>query len=323
MPAAPSHLPHRIGIVGAGRSRQGLGPYLAKAFTIAGCRVHAVAGRDLAGAERAASALGRQLGHTVLACDGPMQLARQVDALVIAGPVPCHLEALRAGLAAGVPCLCEKPLVGVEDTAAARAVVDGFRDRGLLLVENCQWPFVLPAFHALYPERTSTPVRSLAMGLGPGFAGPAMVADSLSHALSMAMAVAPMPHDARPSAVRQTDGGPSATVNLVTFTLPATTGPIAVTLHLQHCAEPPRPAWFAVDGCRLDRRLGVDYAQSFVRPDGVGMLVQDPLHQLVYGFVALLQAPNRERIHAEAAAVALRLELYAAVLSALGGGALG
>jgi hypothetical protein len=118
--------------------------------------------------------------------------------------------------------------------------------------------------------------------------------------------------------VQQSDAGDGATSNLVRFSLPAPTGLVAVELHLQHTPQPPRPAWFAVNGCRLDRRLSADYAQTFVRPDGAGMLVQDPLHRLVYGFAALLQAQNRERTRAEAAAVELRLRLYAAVLAALG-----
>ena len=308
---------HRIGIVGASRSRQGLGPYLADAFQAAGARVTAVSGRNPAGAARAAAELSARLGQPVAAVDGVGALARQVDALVIAAPVPAHLGGMQAALAAEVPCLCEKPLVDPLDTAAAGKVVAAFRSRGLLLMENCQWPHVLPALWQLYPQLVGKPVRRLAMGLGPGWPGPAMVADSLSHVLSVAMALVPLAAEARPGEVRQSDRGATATENVVSFVLPGPHGRVEVSLELRHTPNQPRPAWIEVDGCRIDRRLGADYSHTFVRPDGASVLVRDPLHQLVYGFHALLQAPNRERIHAIASDTALRLELYAAVFADL------
>ncbi|MFN9706514.1 MAG: hypothetical protein ACK595_17065, partial [Planctomycetota bacterium] len=53
----PPAAPLRIGIFGAGRSRQGLGAFLARAFEAAGATVAAVAGRAAAGGVRAAGAL--------------------------------------------------------------------------------------------------------------------------------------------------------------------------------------------------------------------------------------------------------------------------
>ena len=159
----PAPKPLRIGIVGAGRSQQGLGPYLAAAFEAAGCRVTAVAGRDAHGGLRGAQQLARALGHPVDAAVDVAALARAVDALVIASPVPSHAQALDAALAAGVPCLCEKPLVSPREAAAGRARVQTFAARGLLLDENCQWPFVLPALFELFPRLRSEPVRTIAI----------------------------------------------------------------------------------------------------------------------------------------------------------------
>jgi Oxidoreductase family, NAD-binding Rossmann fold len=315
----PSIVPlPRIGIVGASRTRQGLGPYLASALESAGCRVASVSGRSLAGAARAAAELGTRLGHPVGAVAGAAELAREVDALVIAAPVAAHLDGMKAALAAGIPCLCEKPLVDPLDTEAGLRVVHEFRRRGLLLTENCQWPFVLPALHTLYPQLVDRPVRRVAMGLGPGWPGPAMVADSLSHVLSVVQALVPLAESALPTAVRQTDGGALATHNVLRFTLPGPAGAVEVSLEVVHTPNQPRPAWIEVDGCRIDRRLGPDYSHSFVAASGAELMVRDPLHQLVYGFTALLQAPNRERIHALASDLALRLRLYAAIFAELG-----
>lgn len=314
--APPTHPGPRIGIVGAGRSRNGLGPFLASAFRAAGARIAGVAGRDLAGAERAAAELAARLGYPVAAFPSAQDLAPAVDALVVASPVAAHLDGLRAALAAGVPCLCEKPLVGAADTVAGLELVAAFAARRLLLDENCQWPFVLPALFALFPQLAGRPVRRVAMGLGPSGAGRAMVVDSLSHVLSVAMALAAVDGRAGASDVRQTDPGPDAEDNVLTFRLAAAHGPLAVELHLRRCPEQPRPAWLAVDGCRMDRRIGAGYAQSFVAGDkSVG--TPDPLALLVYRFAALLQAPDLERTRELADSLATRLRCTASVLAAL------
>lgn len=317
---APSAVPLRVGILGAGRSRQGLGPFLARAFEAVGATVAAVAGRDEAGGARAASEIAALLGHPVAAAPDALALARRVDVLVVAAPVAGHLAGLDAALAAGVPCLCEKPLVDAADLAAGLQRVAAFRARGLLLVENCQWPEVLPALRALHPMALRTPPRAVAMGLSPAEPGPAMVADSLSHVLSVVQAVADLPADALPTNVRQSDPSPSATANLVAFTVPARGGSVDVELRLQVCPTQPRPAWLAVDGHRIDRRIDPGYRITFVAPDGREVAAEDPLWRLVYGLRQLLPNAPRERTDAIADAVALRLRLYAAVLGALAGG---
>jgi hypothetical protein len=308
----------RVGIVGASRTRQGLGPFLASAFEAAGCVVTAVAGRDAAGAERAAAELAARLRHPVAAAPDAAALARAVDLLVVAAPVPGHLDGLDAALAAGIPCLCEKPLVAAADVAAGLQRVAAFAARGLLLAENCQWPFVLPAVFELYPELRGRAVRRVAMGLGPAWPGPAAIVDSLSHVLSVVQALVPLPADALPRDVRQSDAGAGALRNEVAFSLPGPAGSIDVSLHLEVTPDPPRPAWLALDGCRADRRLGPDYSHAFVGADGRAVNVQDPLHQLVYGLTASLPPATRESTRTQADVIALRLRLYAAVLAALG-----
>jgi hypothetical protein len=309
--------PLRVGIVGARRARQGLGPYFADAFEAAGASVTAVAGRDAASAQRAAAALADRLGHPVAAAADARALARSVDALVVASPHAHHLEGLDAALAAGVPCLCEKPLVSWQAAPEGLARITRFQDRQLLLVENCQWPFVLPALFALYPALEGAPIRSVVMGLGPGASGPAMVADSLSHVLSVVQDLVVLDATTAVVNLRQSNAAPDAESNVLTFDLRDARVSIAVELQLRRCPEQPRPAWIAVNGQRIDRRIGADYAQSFAAPDGRAMNVRDPLHQLVYRFVAQLEAKDRERIAAIASSVALRLRLYADILREL------
>lgn len=308
--------PLRIGIVGAARTRQGLGPFLAQACELAGAHVTAVAGRDLAGAERAAADLSSRLGHPVAAAADADRLAAQVDALVVASPAAVHEVGLLAALRHSRPCLCEKPLLPFAEQERALALVHAFAAHDVLLVENCQWPEVADAHRQLCPELGRQPVRRVAMGLGPGAVGPAMLADSLSHLLSVVQHWVELPPDAEPFAVAQSEPGPLAERNVVTFGLPSPTGPVQVELHLVHSPRQPRPAWLEVDGCRIDRRIGADYALSFVA--GVRELaVADPMHRLVERFVALCRTDDPAARRAHARSTALRARLGASITAAL------
>jgi hypothetical protein len=312
--------PHgaRIGLVGAGRSQQGLGPHLAAAFEEAGCRVTAVAGRDGNGARRGAIELAAVLGHPVDAAADVAALAHAVDALVIASPVPHHAQALDAALAAGVPCLCEKPLVGWREAAAGRARVATFVTRGLLLDENCQWPFVLPALFELFPQLRTQPPRRIAMRLSPVGRGPSMVEDSLSHVLSVVQALVPWSADAVLAGITQDDAGADAEHNVVRFEMRAGYRQAGVELHLRQCPDQPRPAWIEVDGCRMERCIGPGYTISFA--DGEREVkTADPLRQLVYRFAGLLTQRTRDRSTALAELVDVRLRLYADILRQLSG----
>ena len=307
----------RVGIVGAGRTRQGLGPFLAHWFERGGAQVHGVSGRDAGRARAAAAALAMKLGHDVRAYPDAGALARSVDLLVVACPVEGHLAGLDAALAAGVPCLCEKPLTSWRDAEAGLERVAAFRRRGLLLAENCQWPFALRALDALHPDALLSDLCSLEMRLSPAQPGRAMVEDSLSHVLSLLQALVPLPPEARVRDVTRQDGRDAAARDVARFRVVAGARSIDVALHLEVCPEQPRPAWFAVDGVRLDRQIDDDYEISFRAADGRAAKVEDPLGALVYGLLDDLSRDDRARTESLADALALRLRLYAGVLGGL------
>lgn len=311
--------PLRVGIAGAGRTRQGLGPYFAKWFEAVGARIVAVSGRDLGGARRAAAEITTVVGHDVAAAPTALELARSVDLLVVASPVPAHLDGLDAALAANVPCLCEKPLVSFHDEAAGRARIAAFAAKNLLLAENCQWPFVLPALFELHPGLAGQRVDHVAMGLSPIGTGFSMIEDSLSHVLSLVQGLGVVRADTVVGDVRCSDPAPSAPRCVVSFSLASGSRTVAVTLHLESHPRQPRPAWFAVNNVRIDRRIGENYALSFVAADGRATNVTDPLHQLVYRLALQLQAEPSESTRAFASPLDDRLRLYAAILRAIEG----
>lgn len=307
----------RVGVVGAGRTRQGLGPFLARWFEAAGAEVVGVSGRSVPRARAAANSLASALGHPVAAHPDARSLAAAVDLLVVACPVEGHLDGLDAALEAGVACLCEKPLTSWRELDRCVELVQAFRARGLLLAENCQWPYALDALDQLFPGARGRPIRAVSMRLSPAWPGPLMVEDSLSHLLSLLQALVPLPRDARVRDVSQSDPGDAARDNVVQFSVCGDRADVRAELSLRCCAEQPRPAWIQVEDVRLDREIGDDYAIAFRAEDGRVCNVRDPLAQLVYGVLGDLQANRRERSDDIADAIELRAKLYGRVLRGL------
>lgn len=281
----------RIGILGAGRSRNGSGPFLARAFHDCGAELVGVAGRNLSRAQQAAAELGEQLQRPVAAFGSTQELcAARLSALVIASPDESHLLALQAALAAGVAVFCEKPVVAASQCAQGIEVLARFADRGLLVAEHVQWPKALLALEQLHgPGPTGRPQR-LAMGLGPTAPGSlSMLESSLPHLISVAHAL--RGGDAmQVEAARCAPFDPGAEECRAVLVLGGPAGRMEAELHLRLCPEQPRPAWIAVDGRRIDRRIGPGYRIQFEGGGGIAD-IGDPMRLVVQDFVSALQRP--------------------------------
>ncbi|MBM3331919.1 hypothetical protein FJY68_08745 [candidate division WOR-3 bacterium] len=306
-----------VGIVGAGRSRNGLGPFLAGFLERAGCRVVAVAGASPERAHRNALDLGQRLGHAVNACRDLAELAASgIKAVVISSPVAFHLEALRVAQAADLPTLCEKPLVDEPQLAEGLSVIDAFRQARVLLTENCQWPFALPALmqHSAFP--VVPPVRQVAIGFAPPRTGRAMARGLLPHLLSLIQALAPLEPDTRVEDICW-DRPPSSELSVLRFRLHGAQADLAASLHqLEVSQTPPRPFWIEVNQTRFVRRVEGDY--SFVFACGEReFAVEDPVMQLAQRFVGCVKTADQVSIDREARLVRQRLQLYQAILAGL------
>jgi predicted dehydrogenase len=219
-------------------------------------------------------------------------LAREsLDALVILSPAETHETYLRAAAEAGLHALCEKPLVwGAEGLAErATASVDRFRSRGLLLAENCQWPYALPAFRELHPGVLSGPPRTFGMRLSPVSTGEQVLADCLAHPLSLLQALAPA---ATPTVdrIRYTPLRPDTNSLQVRFDYSPNGARVEVDLELRNEGAFPRAASLEIDGYRADRVVHMPgYALSFSDGDRTVPL-KDPLTERIRGFVDDLRA---------------------------------
>ncbi|MEZ6015709.1 MAG: Gfo/Idh/MocA family oxidoreductase [Planctomycetota bacterium] len=290
----------RIGIIGARRARQGLGPFVAKWLACHGARVVAHAGTSLTTVAEATADLARVAGVDARGYVGAasMLAAEALDAVAILSPPEHHGAALDACLAAGVHVLCEKPLLAPDvaapsQAARVRALEDGFAERGRVLWENCQWPRTLATYRALFPECAAVP-RTFAMGLEPASRGAAMLSDALSHPLSLLQAL--LGDEVEVSEIGCTLG--PATTNEaraaydLSFRAQGPAGAVQARVALRHAPEQPRRAWYALDGLRAERTVRLsDYAMQL--SDGPrSVALPDPLELHLSAFLrAIAEAP--------------------------------
>jgi hypothetical protein len=311
----------RCGIVGAARTNTGLGPFLARELVAAGARVAAIAGRDPARTAAVAQDLTARWGQPVAAYDSVAEMLARADltALVIAAPIAAHLPALRAALHAGVAVLCEKPLVAPEEHDEVPALLAEFRTRGLLLVENCPWPMVLHVLPSLHPELQSAAVESVEMLLSPTGRGRIMLIESLSHFVSVLQHLLPVDSRTRVSAIDLRGAAPDSESAEITVVCESPFPALRSTLYLRRCETQPRPAWVAVNGKRVERRIRQrDYSISFQAGDRC-LTVEDPLGALVRRFVLMLRESDLDRARAESFAIQERARLYHTIVQAWAG----
>ena len=296
--------------------RQGLGPFVARELLAAGATVAAVVGTRAETAEAARRQLRVEHRIDVRSYVDVDQMLRneRLDALAILSPNETHELYLERALSAGLHVLCEKPLVwGVADLAKrATSLVDRFAERGLLLWENCQWPYTLPAFRELHPALGPDPPEHFSMQLSPISSGSPMLADALPHPLSMLQVLVP----GTPAEIvcPRFDVGPSRT--LVGFEYRTGDAHTTVEVALAPSAEIPRPAAYAIDGREARRRVRLPgYEQSFSSGDR-SVAVPDPLRALIRAFLAALGERRRGASAPRSDSIADRMALLQALIRA-------
>ncbi len=275
----------RIGLIGARRVRQGLGPFVARDLHALGAEVACVLGTSAASAERAVREL-RSFGVEASAWHDldAMLRAGPLDALAILSPPETHESDLRAALDARLHVLCEKPFVwgGSAPADLAAELCAAFEASGLGIVENCQWPCTLPAFARLHPGALEAPCERFEMRLSPASTGERMLVDSISHPLSVLQALAP-DRAAGLEALEFAPEGPGALT--LRFGWRTAQGLTACEVRLVRSESTPREAGYGVNGLWAERLVRKsDYSMLFAAGDR-SVELPDPLRLLLAGFV--------------------------------------
>jgi predicted dehydrogenase len=292
----------RVAVVGARRSRQGTGEFIARAFAKNGWKVESIVGTSEASCEEARRGLKERHGLDVrayLSLDDLLAKEKPY-AVAIASPAQAHQHHLLQALNAGCHVFCEKPLFWSDALVDDDAVSESFaRDYATIFVDlaerqnrvlalNTQWPETLDAFRELHPHALDRPLESLEMWLSPIVTGRAAVVDSAPHLLSLLHAVAGegVIGDVGPAVARTPDA-----LDLP-FTYVHAKGNARVVLHVKQCPEPPRPAAYAINGFSVDRVIEPGYKQFFVADDRK-VLVPDPLDRCVARFMKTVESAGK------------------------------
>jgi hypothetical protein len=213
--------------------------------------------------------------------------------------------------------LCEKPLVWGDAALAARAaeLVAAYAQRGLLLYENCQWPFTLPGFERLHPGSLATPPRRFGMQLQPASRGIAALGDSLSHPLSLLQTL--VPGEAPAVDELRSEPSPAGDPGLtLRFRYRSGGASCEVKVVLSYSEQLPRRAALEIDGRAAERVVADEtYQLSFAASDRI-IAIDDPLSTLVADFVARLRAPDEADRSSRARDIEQRMRLLAEITSA-------
>jgi len=270
----------RVGLIGARRVRQGLGPFVAKFLTELGAEIPAFLGTSASSVQAATTDLEQHgvtgaTGYTNL---GDMLARESLDAIAILSPAETHEGHLQAALNAGLHVLCEKPLIwsGADLAGRTRTLVEGFAARGLLLAENCQWPEVLPTFAKLYPDAADEPLKSFGMLLSPASQGAQMIGDALPHPLSMLQALEPSP-EAELLDPRVSNRDPAARELVLEFLYRTPRADVEVRIELIRGETLPRRAGVTINGRTAERRIRLQDYSLFLAAGTRELPLEDPL----------------------------------------------
>ena len=142
-------IPLNVSIIGAGRTRDGIGEYIGKYFHKHGARVTSVLGTTEKTGLQASSAL-RKYGieaHPYTTFDEMMR-GEKPDVVAIASPSSTHYEYLLKSLDSGLHIFCEKPFLWGDHTDIQKRAEDILREGPRKKINHC-YEFSMAFFYRL------------------------------------------------------------------------------------------------------------------------------------------------------------------------------
>jgi hypothetical protein len=179
----------KVSIIGAGRTRNGIGEYIGKYFHKNGAKVISLLGTTERTSFNASAAL-KKYGIEAKAYTDfyGMVEAEKPDAIVIASPSSTHYEYLTKCIDLRLNIFCEKPFIWCEEEDMGRIIKDIFkkaREKELTIAMNSQWPFSVEYYENICGKIEIKRVNQFFIHLSPSSSGKEMIPESVPHALSL------------------------------------------------------------------------------------------------------------------------------------------
>jgi hypothetical protein len=274
----------KISIIGAGRTRNGIGEYIGKYFRQYGAEVTSVLGTSEKTSLQASSAL-RKYGidaHSYTDFD-EMVSAEKPDVVVIASPSSTHYDYLLRCLDRGLHIFCEKPFIWDDCPDIRKRIEDIFekaREKQLTIAMNSQWPFSLDAYEAICGEIRMKETKSFFARLSPFSPGRVMIPESVPHPLSILHCRLGAGKIEKLNFEPEGEGEMS-----IRFTYLFETRACDVLIKLVHQKTPPRDFSFGFNEKIVSRSLDLNHYDVYFSYRNKTLRVMDPLELSIKNFM--------------------------------------
>ncbi len=274
----------KISIIGAGRTRNGIGEYIGKYFHQQGGRVTSVLGTTEKTSFQAASAL-RKYGVEARSYTDfdAMVNTEKPDAVAIASPSSTHYDYLLKCLDRGLHIFCEKPFIWDGHTEIRKRIEDIFekaREKKLTIAMNSQWPFSIDDYEEICGKIRIKEKNNFFVRMSPFSPGRVMIPESVPHALSILYYWLGAGEIEKLNFEWKGEGELS-----VRFTYWFETRACDVLIKLVHQRTPPRDFSFGFNEKIVSRSLDLNHYEIYFNYGNKKLKIMDPLKLSVKDFM--------------------------------------
>jgi predicted dehydrogenase len=278
----------KISIIGAGRTRNGIGEYIGKYFHQLGGKVTSVLGTTEKTSHQASLAL-RKYGietrpytdfEEMVKMEGP-------DAVVIASPSSTHYEYLLKSLDSRLHIFCEKPFIWDDHMDILKrvdAIFEKASKRKLTIAMNSQWPFSIESYEELCGKLKLRRSNVFFIRMSPFSPGKAMIPESLPHPLSLLYCLLGAGKIEDASFEARGEGEMD-----IRFTYLFGAKACDVAVRLMHQKTPPREFSFGFNGKIVVRSLGLQNYEIYFNYGDRKLRIRDPLELSVRNFMEAVE----------------------------------
>ena len=278
----------KIAIVGAGRTRNGIGEYIGKYFHRLGGKVTSVLGTTEKTSLEASFTLGRYGIEARPYTDFEEMVGREgPDAVTIASPSSTHYEYLLKSLDSGLHIFCEKPFIWDDHTDILERVEDVLKKaspKKLTVAMNSQWPFSIETYEELCGKLKLRRSNAFFIRMSPFSPGKAMIPESLPHPLSLLYCFLGPGKIEDVSFESRGEGEMD-----IRFTYLFETNACDVAVRLVHQKTPPREFSFGFNNKIVVRSLDLENYEIYFNYKDKKLMIRDPLELSVKNFMEAVE----------------------------------
>jgi hypothetical protein len=274
----------KVSIIGAGRTRNGIGEYIGKYFHQHGGKVISVLGTTEKTSLHACSAL-RKYGieaHPYINFDEMVKTERP-EVVVIASPSSTHYEYLLKSIDSELHIFCEKPFIWGDRTNITQTVEEIFKKAGakkLTIAMNSQWPFAINDHEKICGKVRIKKKNTFSIKMAPAVSGREMIPESVPHALSLLYCLL---GEGEIEDLKFESGG--ARELSIRFTYLFGTKTCDVFIQLAYQETQPRDFSFGLNGQIVSRSLDLENYAIYFNYGNKKLRIMDPLESSVKNFM--------------------------------------